>query len=159
MIGRITGQDDLQVRAGAPVVNRGTVIRIVVIRRDGPVGAGHGPGDEGCVLMGIVRLVKAALRQLPAPIQERLTALSPMTYLKNIHAPLIVLLHDRGDPVIPVSESEQLFSALKERAGVQYTELLFQHLDPLKGKLSPFRLAQQLGKFYKAVYPMFRQVA
>jgi hypothetical protein len=35
--------------------------------------------------------------------------------------------------------------------------MLFQHLDPVKGKLPLFRLAQQLGKFFLAVYPLFRQ--
>jgi hypothetical protein len=35
--------------------------------------------------------------------------------------------------------------------------MLFQHLDPVKGKLPLLRLVQQLGKFFLAVYPMFRQ--
>ena len=51
--------------------------------------------------------------------------LSPMNYLKDIHAPLIVLLHDRGDQVIPVGESRRLYSALAGHAGVHYTEMQF----------------------------------
>lgn len=99
----------------------------------------------------------AALHHLPPIMQEWLTALSPMNYLKDIHAPLIVLLHDRGDQVIPVGESRRLRSALAGHAGVHYTEMLFQHLDPVKGKLPLFRLIRELGKFFLAVYPLFRQ--
>lgn len=73
---------------------------------------------------------------------------------KDIHAPLIVLLHDRGDLVIPVGESRRLWFALSGRAGVHYTELQFQHLDPTR--LPLFRLVRELGKFFPAVYPMFR---
>lgn len=100
---------------------------------------------------------EAALHRLPPAMQERLVALSPMHYLKDIHAPLIVLLHDRGDQVIPVSESRRLLPAFAGRGRVHYTEMLFQHLDPVKGKLPLFRLIQQLGKFFLAVYPLFRQ--
>jgi hypothetical protein len=59
--------------------------------------------------------------------------------------------------VIPVGESRRLQSALEGRSGVHYTEMLFQHLDPVKGRLPLFRLVGQLGKFFLAVYPMFRQ--
>jgi hypothetical protein len=100
---------------------------------------------------------ETALHRLPPIMQERLAALSPMNYLKDIHAPLIVLLHDRGDHVVPVGESRRLRSALAVHAGVHYTEMLFQHLDPVKGKLPLFRLVRELGKFFLAVYPLFRQ--
>jgi hypothetical protein len=102
---------------------------------------------------------ETALHRLPPIMQERLAALSPMNYLKDIHAPLVVLLHDRGDQVVPVGESRRLRSALSGHAGVHYTEMRFQHLDPFKGKLPLFLLIQQLGKFFLAVYPMFRQAA
>jgi hypothetical protein len=103
--------------------------------------------------------VEAALHRLPPLMQERLTALSPMNYLQELQASLIVLLHDRGDPVIPVSESRRLYAGLAGRAGVHYTEMQFQHLDPVKAKLPLYRLARELGKFFLAVYPMFRQAA
>ena len=104
-----------------------------------------------------VNEAETALHRLPLAMQDRLAIMSPMNYLKDIHAPLIVLLHDRGDQVIPVGESRRLLSALAGRAGVHYTEMLFQHLDPVKGRLPLFRLVQQLGKFFLAVYPVFRQ--
>jgi hypothetical protein len=98
-----------------------------------------------------------ALHRLPAIMLERFAALSPLNYLKDIHAPLIVLLHDRGDQVIPVGESRRLSSALAGRDGVHYTEMGFQHLDPVKGKLPFFRLVREFGKFFRAIYPLFRQ--
>jgi dienelactone hydrolase len=100
---------------------------------------------------------ETALQHLPAKMQERLAALSPMNYLKDLRAPLIILLHDRGDQVIPVGESRRLHSALNGHAGVRYTEMQFQHLDPVKGKLPFLRLVQELAKFFRAVYPMFEQ--
>lgn len=100
---------------------------------------------------------ETALHHLPPIMQERLAALSPMNYIKDIHAPLMILLHDRGDQVIPVGESRRLHSALAGHAGVHYTEMQFSHLDPVKGKLPFFRLVQELGKFFLAMYPMFRQ--
>jgi hypothetical protein len=108
-------------------------------------------GDEG--------EVQKAMHRVPPAMQERLAALSPASYLKDIRAPLVVLLHDRGDRVIPVGESRRLLSALAGRAGVHYTEMLFQHLDPVKGKLPLPRLARELGKFFRAIYPLFRHAA
>jgi hypothetical protein len=90
-------------------------------------------------------------------MQERLDALSPMNYLKDLQTPLIILLHDCGDKVIPVGESRRLVTALSGYPGVQYTEMLFQHLDPVKGKLPFFRLLRELGKFFRAIYPLFHQ--
>jgi hypothetical protein len=98
---------------------------------------------------------EAALKQLPQAMQERLNAMSPVNYLDDIRAPLLVILHDRGDVVIPVAESRRLQAALVGRAGVRYTELAFQHLNPYG--VSPFRLARELVKFYLAIYPLFRQ--
>ncbi|HSQ91229.1 MAG TPA: hypothetical protein VLM19_03535 [Nitrospiraceae bacterium] len=97
----------------------------------------------------------AALHHLPPLVQERLTALSPMNYLNDIHAPLIVLLHDQGDPVIPVGESRRLRNSLNGHAGVHYTEMQFQHLDPVKAKLPFWRLVREFGKVFRAVYLIF----
>jgi hypothetical protein len=102
---------------------------------------------------------ETALHRLPAAMQERLAAMTPMNYISDIKAPLIVLLHDRGDQVIPVGESRRLYSALAGRAGLHYTEMGFQHLDPAKGKLPFTRLIREFGKFFFAVLPMFRQAA
>jgi dienelactone hydrolase len=98
-----------------------------------------------------------ALQNLPHSMKNRLGALSPMNYLKDIQAPLIILLHDRGDQVIPVGESQHLVAALAGHSGVHYTEMQFSHLDPVKGKLPFFRLIRELGKFFRAVYPLFQK--
>jgi len=101
----------------------------------------------------------AALEHLPAPYLERLIAISPLEYVDKIKAPLIVLLHDRGDQVIPVGESRRLVAAFAGRENVHYTEMQFSHLDPSKGKLPFFKLVREFGKFFKAVLPIFRQAA
>lgn len=99
-----------------------------------------------------------ALGQLPAKLRGRLEALSPVGYLKDIRAPLIVLAHDRDDAVIPPDESRQMRSALAGRSGVHYTELgMFQHMDPTKQRVSPLVLIRELAKFYRLVYPVYRQ--
>jgi fermentation-respiration switch protein FrsA (DUF1100 family) len=102
-----------------------------------------------------------ALREgLPAALRERLATMSPMSYLRDIHAPLIVILHDRDDQVVPVGESRRLRSALAlaGRDAAHYTELgVFQHLDPTKGKPPLLRLLRELARFYVAVYPLFKQ--
>jgi dipeptidyl aminopeptidase/acylaminoacyl peptidase len=100
---------------------------------------------------------ETALHHLPPILQEHLAALSPINYLTDIRAPLMVLLHDRGDHVIPVGESRRLYSALDGHAGVHYTEMQFQHLDPVKAGLPLFRLARELGRFFHAVYPLFEK--
>ncbi len=100
---------------------------------------------------------EAALEQLPARIRETLVTLSPMQYLEDIHAPLMVLLHDRGDQVVPVGESRRLVAALAGRPGVHFTEMQFSHLDPSKGKLPFLILVREFGKFFSAMYPIFRQ--
>ena len=54
----------------------------------------------------------------------------PLHYLRDIRAPLIVLLHDRDDPVIPVGESRRLRDAL---AGAQRGALHRVHRVPAPG--------------------------
>lgn len=99
----------------------------------------------------------AILHRLPAPIQSRLAAMSPVRYLAAIHAPLVVLLHDRDDDVMPVGESRRLRAAFGDRAGVSYTEFtVFRHLDPTKGKPAPLALARELVRFARALYPLVR---
>jgi len=76
------------------------------------------------------------LHSLPPAIRQRLSAMSPINYVSEIRAPLIVLLHDRDDPVIPASESRCLRDALAAHGGVHYTEFtVFKHL----AEASPWR--------------------
>jgi hypothetical protein len=100
--------------------------------------------------------IDSALRDLPPNAKERLTTMSPMTYLSDITAPRIMLLHDRYDHVIPVGESRRLWSALSRRPGATYTEMGLQHLRMPQG-LSPLRLVREIAKTYLAWYPLFRE--
>jgi dienelactone hydrolase len=99
---------------------------------------------------------EVALQRLPGAMRDRLDAMSPLRYVDDIKAALILIGHDRDDVVIPVGESRRFASALAGRA--EYTEYaMFQHADPTKRKLSPVRLARELRRFYLSLYPMFRQ--
>lgn len=99
-----------------------------------------------------------ALSRLPWAQRERLTAMSPASYLRDLRAPLIVLLHDRDDPVIPVGESRSLRGALASRGQVHYTEFtVFKHLDPARSNPSPVALARELLRFGHAIYPLFER--
>ena len=79
--------------------------------------------------------------------------MSPVNYLNDIHTPLIILVHDIGDTVIPVGESRRLHAGLSTHSGVHYTELQFQHLNP--AKLPVYRLARELVKFFSVIYKLF----
>ena len=93
-------------------------------------------------------------------MRARLDAMSPDRALADLRAPLVVLAHDRDDAVIPIGESRRLLAALDGRYGVRFTEFaMFKHLDPTKVHLLPIALARELGKFVRAVYPIFRQAA
>jgi hypothetical protein len=101
---------------------------------------------------------RAALDRLPKELRDRLDAMSPLTYLQNLYSPLLVLMHDRDDPVIPIGESKQLWDALAGRSGVHCTEFtMFKHLDPTKVKLHIPQLMRELVRFYVSLYPVFRQ--
>ncbi len=100
---------------------------------------------------------EAALAALPPPLREHLDRLSPKSYLENIRAPLVVLLHDHDDPVSPVAESRALRDALGALRPVQYTEFtVFTHLDPTRSNPSRRELARELLRFSRAIHPLFR---
>lgn len=102
---------------------------------------------------------ETALRALPASLRKRLDALSPLTYVADIHAPLVLIAHDRDDAVVPPGESRRLLAGFGGRAGVRSTEFtMFKHLDPAKVHLPVLSLARELGKFGLAVYPVYREM-
>ncbi|HEV2127448.1 MAG TPA: hypothetical protein VGR22_02390 [Thermomicrobiales bacterium] len=101
--------------------------------------------------------VESATDALPQALRDRLDALSPMAYLPNLRSPIIVLMHAHDDSVIPRTESLQLRDALADRPGLRYTEfIMFKHLDPSKVQMRILPLLRELGRFYLALYPMFR---
>ena len=102
--------------------------------------------------------VEAALHALPREARACLDAMSPILQLEEIHAPCIMLGHDRDDVVIPVGESRRLASALAGRRGVHFTEYaMFQHADPTKRRLSPLAFGREIARFYGSLFPMFRE--
>jgi dienelactone hydrolase len=104
--------------------------------------------------------VETAMQALPPALLDRLEAMSPLAYLPDLHAPLVVLMHDRDDSVIPMEESARLRDALAGRAGVRYTEfVMFKHLDLTKVRLHLLPLLRELGRFSLALYPVFRRAA
>jgi hypothetical protein len=121
--------------------------------------------DEGRALAPLLSSLdrdeaEVALSRLPAALRHRLDALSPSTYVEEIRAPLIVLLHDRDDPVVPVAESRALRDRLSSVVPARYTEFtVFRHLDPGRSRPSPLALGRELLRFARALYPLFRQVA
>jgi hypothetical protein len=138
-------------------------LRGAFAQRDGRL-AGPTLSEDGQVIMPLLtdlsaEAAEAALRGLPTALEERLTALSPLHYLKDLHTPLIVLLHDRDDAVVPVGESRSMRNALAARGGVRYTEFsVFRHMDPTRGKPSAIALARELVRFGCAIYPVFHPV-
>jgi len=138
------------------------LLRAALAERTGRIDVGTLSADGRAIYPLLTALdadgAEQALDQLSAELRERLDALSPIGYLKDIRAPLIVIAHDRDDAVIPVAESRQLSSALAGRSGVHYTELgMFQHMDPTKKRVTPLVMVRELAKFYQLVYPVFRQ--
>jgi hypothetical protein len=138
-------------------------LRSAFAQRDGRL-VGPTLSEAGQVIMPLLTALsaeaaEAALRGLPAALEERLTALSPLKYLKDLHTPLIVLLHDRDDAVVPVGQSRSMRDALATRGGVRYTEFsVFRHMDPTRGKPSAIALARELVRFGCAIYPLFQPV-
>ena len=72
---------------------------------------------------------------LPPFFGENLARVSPVTYIGGIQAPLLVM-HDRDDRMVPVTESRRLVQATQDSLDVRYTELsAFDHLLPEAGGL------------------------
>ena len=130
----------------------------------GPVPVMPDLSADGQALLPLLGAVTAdeaatALRHLPPPLQQYLDALSPEQAAADIHAPLVVLLHDHDDPVIPVGESRRLRRALPRTTGTRYTEFtVFRHLDPSKGSASKLALTRELLRFARAIYPLYKHV-
>jgi hypothetical protein len=107
-----------------------------------------------------LHLAETALRDLPVELLKQLDRMSPVRYLHEIHAPCIVLAHDRDDPVIPIGQLRRLAESFGDRSGLRYTEFtMFKHLDPTKVKLGRLGLARELTRFIRTLHPIIRSAS
>ncbi len=71
---------------------------------------------------------------LPETYRRQIAAVSPSAHLANIHPNThVLLMHDRGDRLIPVGESRRFAEALRQQENVRYkyTETdIFDHVRP-----------------------------
>ena len=77
--------------------------------------------------------------RLPEEVERRLRAISPLTVLDAVQAP-VLLMHDRSDTFIPYTESRSIAATLGQagRPPVRYSEFrLFAHVLP--GRSLPLR--------------------
>lgn len=137
-------------------------LREACAERDGRLDPGPLSDDARAVYPLLTALDGASavevLQRLSPAMRARLDAMSPLHYLPDVHAPLILIAHDRDDAVVPIGESRRLMAALAGRPGARFTEFtMFKHLDPAKVHLPVIALVRELGRFYLAVYPVFRR--
>jgi dienelactone hydrolase len=117
--------------------------------------------DEGkavhTLLLGVPREEVAAYRsRIPAETLERGDRISPSQYIDDLVAPLLIM-HDRKDRLVPVSESRRLRDALADRGEVRYTEFgLFRHVTP-DLRLGPWETAKELGKLFLHLHGILMQ--
>ena len=98
--------------------------------------------------------------QMPESFRQGLAAISPSVHLPQVRAKLLIM-HDVGDPLIPVGESRRLVQALREsgRPAARYTETaIFDHVRPgSSGNL--WELAKGAGQLYRHLYGIIRLAA
>ena len=99
---------------------------------------------------------EALYGELPADFRERMSRISPSSYVGNINA-RVMILHDRDDDLVPAAESRRLADALEKRGNVRYTEVLaFEHVRPSSsGGL--WELAQEGFKLSRHMYGIIRE--
>jgi predicted esterase len=92
------------------------------------------------------------ISDLPDRIRVDLDRISPRNYLGDVTADILIM-HDRGDTLIPVSESRKLSMDLTRRSGFHYTETsIFDHVRPSE----PRTLIHMLKEGTKLVGHMYK---
>ena len=94
--------------------------------------------------------------QLPAQARQRLETVSPSTVVEGVRA-RVLIMHGRGDDLVPVEESRRLRDALQRRdVPMYYTEfVLFQHMDPTR-PVDLLTFAREAWKLYWHLYQVVR---
>lgn len=100
------------------------------------------------------------LNQMPADFLEELDGISPLNHIDNYRNRLLVM-HDIGDPLIPVGESRRLVDTLRSqgRPDLRYTETeIFEHVRP-GADLQLWPLVKGASKLYAHMYGILRMAA
>ena len=100
------------------------------------------------------------LNRMPADFLEELDGISPRNHIDNYRNRLLIM-HDVGDPLIPVGESRRLVENLRGqgRPDLRYTETeIFEHVRP-GADLQLWPLVKGASKLYAHMYGVLRIAA
>ena len=100
------------------------------------------------------------LNQMPPDFLEKLDGISPRNHIDNYKNRLLIM-HDVGDPLIPVGESRRLVETLQSqgRQDMRYTETeIFEHVRP-GADLQLWPLVKGATKLYAHMYGILRIAA
>ena len=100
------------------------------------------------------------LNQMPADFLRDLDGISPRNHIGNYRNRLLIM-HDVGDPLIPVGESRRLVETLRSqgRQNMRYTETeIFEHVRP-GADLQLWPLVKGASKLYAHMYGILRMAA
>ncbi len=99
----------------------------------------------------------ALFDRMPEDFRQGLKDISPSVHLSGVRARLLIM-HDVGDPLIPVGESRRLVKTLQEagREDLRYTETaIFDHVRP-GGDRNLWELTKGASKLYRHMYGIIR---
>ena len=100
------------------------------------------------------------LNQMPTDFLRDLDGISPRNHIGNYRNRLLIM-HDVGDPLIPVGESRRLVETLRSqgRQNMRYTETeIFEHVRP-GADLQLWPLVKGASKLYAHMYGILRMAA
>lgn len=100
------------------------------------------------------------LNQMPPDFLEKLDGISPRNHIDSYRNRLLIM-HDVGDPLIPVGESRRLVETLRSqgRQNMRYTETeIFEHVRP-GADLQLWPLVKGATKLYLHMYGILRIAA
>ncbi|MYC28823.1 MAG: hypothetical protein F4X65_01870 [Chloroflexi bacterium] len=100
------------------------------------------------------------LNQMPSDFLKELDGISPSNHIENYNNRLLIM-HDVGDPLIPVGESRRLVETLRSqgRQDLRYTETeIFEHVRP-GADLQLWPLIKGASKLYAHMYGVLRMAA
>ena len=96
-------------------------------------------------------------QSLPAGLRD-LQRISPSAHISGLKARLMIM-HDRGDRLIPAAESRRLVQALEGRGNFRYTETeVFEHVRPGSDS-GIWALISEAFKLYRHMYGIVRVAA